>query len=71
MENNYSSTEVDMSSYKTYEKCFRKHLVMFMRYSSEYEDGELDEQEELVRIASDRDSIDEKKELEREEWQKN
>ena len=55
------STEADMSSYETYEKCFRKHLVMFMRDSSEYQDGELDEQEELDRIASYRDSLDEKK----------
>lgn len=49
-----SEPEADMSSYEAYEKAFRRELVAFMR---EYmEDDELDEQEELQKIAASRDT---------------
>lgn len=52
-----SASEVDMSSYETYEKAFRRALVDCMR--EHMEDDELDEQEELRKIASLKDASEE------------
>lgn len=46
-----------MSSYETYEKAFRRALVDCMR--EHMEDDELDEQEELRKIASLKDTSEE------------
>lgn len=43
-----ADSEADMSSYETYQKAFRKHMIYFMRMH--IEEDELDENEELEKI---------------------